>query len=136
MTSIMDLPKKTILYVDDDQDDCELFAEGLTVIDSTIVLLTANSGQQALDILFHAKNSSYFPSFVVLDMNMPVMDGRRIVEEMKKDDAFSLLPIVIFTTSPYEKYNKYWEEHNIKVISKPTKISEFPDVVSKIINLH
>lgn len=63
-----------ILAVDDDPEDFEFFTEAVMDIDKSIVVLTATNGQQALDLL---NNLIIAPDFIFLDINMPVMDGRK-----------------------------------------------------------
>lgn len=59
----------------------------------------ANNGQVALDILSSIKNNADLPDFILLDLNMPVMDGLELLSIIRKDDRLCMIPVVIHTTS-------------------------------------
>jgi len=86
----------TILYVDDDRDDCELFTEAFHNIDQSIVCLTATDGQHALQLLAAVAE---LPDYIFLDVNMPVMDGKSCLVELKNNERFKNIPVVIYSTT-------------------------------------
>jgi CheY-like chemotaxis protein len=86
----------TILYADDDKDDRELLSEALEQIDPTISCITAHDGQEALTIL---ENEEVLPDYIFLDVNMPVMDGKKCLTELKKDKKLRNIPVVIYSTT-------------------------------------
>lgn len=86
----------TILYADDDKDDRELLSEALGKIDPSISCITAHDGREALSIL---ENKETLPDYIFLDVNMPVMDGKRCLAELKKDVALRNIPVVICSTT-------------------------------------
>ena len=86
----------TILYVDDDRDDREIFREAVKSIDETVVCLTANNGLEALSML---DLQNPLPDVVFLDINMPFMDGLTCLAEIKSNQKTAHLPVIIFTTS-------------------------------------
>ncbi len=86
----------TILYADDDADDCEIMAEALLQIDPSISFITASDGREALKVLDHIGN---LPDTVFLDVNMPVMDGRECLRAMKDNVRFRDIPVIIYSTT-------------------------------------
>lgn len=88
--------KMTILYADDDVDDCELVVEALEKIDPKINCVMANDGLDALRIL---NEDDKLPDYIFLDVNMPVMDGKNCLIELKKDDRLKEIPVVIYSTT-------------------------------------
>jgi CheY-like chemotaxis protein len=64
-----------------------------------INIVVANNGQVALDILSSAKNDADLPKFILLDLNMPVMDGLELLSIIRKDKILRMIPVVIHTTS-------------------------------------
>jgi CheY-like chemotaxis protein len=86
----------TILYADDDKDDRELLSEALGKIDPSISCITAHDGREALSIL---ENKEALPDYIFLDVNMPVMDGRKCLTELKKDVTLRNIPVVICSTT-------------------------------------
>jgi CheY-like chemotaxis protein len=85
----------TILYVDDDPDDRQLFLEAVRSIDDKIVCATANDGLDGLSWL----ESHTLPDVVFMDINMPLMNGKICLAEIKSNEKTSQLPVIIFTTS-------------------------------------
>ncbi len=86
----------TILYVDDDGDDREIFRDAVTSIDESIVCVTATNGLDALSFL---ESQTQLPDIVFLDINMPLMNGKTCLAEIKSNKKFAHLPVIIFTTS-------------------------------------
>ena len=93
--------KKTFLIVDDDSDDYDLFCEAVSDIDSEARCFTAINGEDALKKL--GKMAPQLPDFIFLDLNMPRMDGRECLLELKKDIKLRNIPVIIFTTSSAQK---------------------------------
>jgi len=64
----------------------------------SIDLIQSENGQEALDYLEQCTKSE-LPYFILLDLNMPIMDGIEFLVALRKDDRFSTIPVVIHTTS-------------------------------------
>jgi CheY-like chemotaxis protein len=90
-----------ILYVDDDPDDRQVFQEALKSIDENCICATAKDGLDALTYL----GSNALPDLIFLDINMPLMNGKTCLAEIKGNKITAHLPVIIFTTShnPVEK---------------------------------
>lgn len=86
----------TILYVDDDGDDREIFREAVKTIDESVVCYTAQNGLDALSFL---EIQQPLPDVVFLDINMPLMNGATCLTEIKANKKTAHLPVIIFTTS-------------------------------------
>jgi two-component system response regulator len=124
---------KLILHIDDDQDDRDLVRQAMASIDPSIILREAKDGKKAIDFLHQAKLFGDLPRLIILDINMPVMDGYDTFKEISKDDKLSLIPIVVFTTSCNENELNFWKEKNIAVIAKPASFTEFTNSIEKIL---
>jgi len=90
-----------VLYVDDDPDDRQIFLEAIRSIDENLSCATAKDGLQALSYL----GSNALPDIIFLDINMPLMNGKTCLAEIRANKNTSDLPVIIFTTStdPREK---------------------------------
>lgn len=88
---------KTILLVDDDNDDTELFVEALQEIDSHITCIVATNGKEAIDKLEQA--SAARPDIIFLDINMPGMNGWQCLTQVKEHPGNSQIPVIIYSTS-------------------------------------
>src|SRR5687768_3675924 len=85
-----------LLYVDDDSEDKEIFSEALSQIDPAILCLTASDGEEGLAKLALLLTP---PDFIFLDLNMPRMNGKEMLKELKKSPKFSTIPVIIYSTS-------------------------------------
>lgn len=85
-----------ILNVDDDQEDREFFCMALREIDHSAICLTAGSGIEALAIL---RNQTPLPDYIFLDINMPMMDGKQCLKELKSIPELKDLPVIMYSTS-------------------------------------
>lgn len=89
-------PPKNILLIDDDDDDQEIFLAALKHISGSIKFSGENNASHALDKLSGRLLS---PDLIFLDLNMPVMNGRQFLKEIKQRETLRNIPVVIFTTS-------------------------------------
>jgi len=86
----------TIMIVDDDIDDCDIFCEALSDINPAIECIRVGNGQEALRML---ECTERLPQLIFLDLNMPRMGGRQCLAEIKKNNRLMHIPVVIYTTS-------------------------------------
>ena len=97
----------TILMADDDPDDQMLAKEALTEARLANKLYFVEDGEELLDYLHnrgkYAEQPSPRPGLILLDLNMPKMDGRQALKEIKQDADLRRIPIVVLTTSSAEE---------------------------------
>lgn len=97
------LRRAAILMADDDPDDRELTRKALTAASVDFDFHTVGNGEELLDYLRrHRRDKSeaaQWPDLILLDLNMPVMDGREALAEIKRDDDLRRIPIIVLTTS-------------------------------------
>ncbi len=91
---------KTFMIVDDDSEDCSFFCEAVTEIDADVQVVIAINGE---DALMKLREMNTLPDFLFLDLNMPRMDGRQCLAELKKDFKLKHIPVIIFTTSSSQR---------------------------------
>ena len=89
---------KIVLYADDDMDDKLWVTDACKAIDSTLEMRFLENGKNVFSYLEHAKESEY-PSLIVLDLNMPEMDGRQTLKAVKSHPHYKDIPVAIVTTS-------------------------------------
>ncbi len=98
----------TILMADDDEDDRVLTKDALAAARIVNDLHFVGDGVELLEYLrrqgrFADPGDSPAPGLVLLDLNMPRMDGREVLAEMKHDPALHRIPVVVLTTSANEE---------------------------------
>lgn len=89
--------QRNIYLADDDDDDRMMFVDALHEVDSSVVLTQAEDGQQLLEIL--SDDPDPLPEVIILDINMPKVDGLECLEQIKQNTNFKKLPIVMLSTS-------------------------------------
>jgi CheY-like chemotaxis protein len=87
---------RSIVLIDDDMDDHEIFRIACAQIDSNIEVVSCENGEQALDML---NTKPITPDFIFLDLNMPRLNGIEVLEEIKKNELLSTIPVIVYTTS-------------------------------------
>ena len=124
--------KPVILYAEDDFDDFESIKEALDQLSDQHVLLQANNGQEAVSFI---ENATVLPSLIVLDLNMPVMDGKEVLLWLKERDGYKNIPVMIFTTSSREEDVKICQKHGCTFFRKPTLYRDLLHVAQTMLNL-
>jgi len=125
----------SLLIVDDDADDRMLFIEAVKEVDEDIECITANDGQQALELLQNEDSS--LPDLIFLDIRMPRLSGKKCLAELKKDERLKHIPVIIYTTSREVEESKELKEMGAyHFISKPSNTQEIYYLVSLAIEEH
>lgn len=124
-------PKK-ILCVDDDHDDCFLLRESIQRL-SDVVVENAFNGEKALEVLDNQKLSGDLPCLIVMDINMPSMDGIKTIEAIKKDSQLKNIPVVVFSTSLKTLDKEYIKTQNIESLTKPLDWSSYKEIAQKLL---
>lgn len=88
--------KKIILLVDDDDDDRFFFKGAIDNLGDQYTLIEAIHGLAGINKL---NDMQPLPDFIFVDINMPYMDGTLFLSEVKNDDRFKDIPVIIYTTS-------------------------------------
>ncbi|HTJ56721.1 MAG TPA: response regulator [Devosiaceae bacterium] len=124
-----------VLLVEDNPADIRLTREGLKEAKVANVLNAVMDGRKALDYLHRRgdyKNACK-PDVVILDLNLPGMDGREVLRQMKADPVLRLIPVVIMTSSEAETdIMKAYELYANCFITKPLDLTTFLQVVHAI----
>ena len=125
------MPQVDILLVEDSPGDVRLTIEALADAKITV----ASDGLEALEILQQKGDFSEAtrPDLILLDLNMPRMDGRELQGIIKADDSLRNIPVVVLTTSQSEK--DILESYDLRAncyITKPVDLDQFLVVVNSI----
>jgi chemotaxis family two-component system response regulator Rcp1 len=121
-----------ILLVEDNEGDIVLAREALEEarIKNRITVIT--DGEKALEYLFCNDNNRK-PDLILLDMNLPKVNGMEVLAKIKADEALKIIPVVMLTTSTSEQdvleaYRNYVNCY----INKPIDLEEFIVVIKNI----
>jgi chemotaxis family two-component system response regulator Rcp1 len=133
------IPKKDkpteVLLVEDSPGDVRLTREAFREANNSIRLHVASDGVEAMTFLkregIHAEAPR--PDIILLDLNLPKMDGREVLAHIKEDSSLRTIPIVILTTSIAEAdIVKSYELSANCYLSKPVQLEEFESLVKSI----
>jgi CheY-like chemotaxis protein len=124
-----------ILVVDDDDADALMISEALEGSETRASVERVADGREALDYL--RREGTYAqasrPDLILLDLNMPRMDGRETLEAIKSDERLKAIPVVILTTSGAELDIVASYEHRANAyVTKPFGLDEFETTVRHI----
>jgi CheY-like chemotaxis protein len=124
-----------VLLVEDSPGDARLTEVAFRAADETIVLHVTADGVEAMAFLRHegVHLGSPRPDLILLDLNLPKMDGREVLTHIKEDDSLKLIPTVILTTSSAESdiLRSYELQANC-YLSKPVQLDAFDELVRSI----
>ena len=104
-------------------------------LDPSIRVASALNGVEALSFLQGAKQRGELPCLVIMDINMPQMDGKQALTLIKKDDDLSKVPVVIFTTSSSTLDRSFAAHHGVEMITKPIRHRELYDSVKRLLSM-
>lgn len=122
-----------ILYIDDDQDDLMIFGDSIGKLYPGITVITAESGEEGMAMLKNMEQDGQpFPSLVVLDMNMPRMDGRQVLQEIKR--RWNEIPVVIFTTSSNQLDIEFCKRFGTECITKPMNYKNLNNTIQLLVS--
>ena len=127
----------TVLLAEDDPGHARLIEKNLRRSGIANDIITVGDGQQALDYLRaegeHQGRRDRAPVLVLLDLNMPVLDGYQVLQRMKADERTRRIPVVILTTTddPREVSRCYALGCNVYV-TKPVDYQQFSEAVRKL----
>jgi len=129
---------KEILLVEDNPDDVELTRLAFEEANVANHLVVVRDGAEALDYLFargrHAgRDPAELPSIVLLDLNLPKLDGREVLQAIRADPATRELPVIVLTTSaePFDVEASYALGVN-SYIQKPVDFEQFVWAVRQV----
>jgi two-component system, chemotaxis family, response regulator Rcp1 len=135
--SIKDTKPVVILLVEDNPGDARLTQEALKEGKVLNELHIASDGVEA--IAFLNREGKYVsaprPDIILLDLNLPRMDGREVLAIIKNDPMFKRIPVVILTTSKAEEdIIRTYDLHANCYITKPVDLDQFLNVVQMVEN--
>lgn len=127
-----------VLLVEDDPGDQELTRRALAEDILRTELHITVDGEDALDYLhkrgaYAGEGAAPRPDLVLLDLNMPKVDGREVLKQMREDEALKSIPVVVMTTSDQETdILRSYDLGCSSYITKPVDLLKFADVIREL----
>ncbi len=132
----MDNKKFTILSIEDNKPDFILLEKALNKIqDISLDIINIDNGKNALDFLYKKGEyqSAPTPNIIILDINLPVINGKEILKTIKNDDCYKVIPVIVFSTSDY--YSDIEEAYRLYANSYITKTFDIHELYKKITDI-
>ena len=125
-----------ILLVDDDPEDRAIIQEAMETIEAGDIIHFAENGEQALEILEQGVQTNQLPCIVVLDLNMPRLNGTETLRLIRANEQLKDISVVIYSTSinPLEK-EKCMRLGANEYITKPLSYKESTFTARKLLDL-
>jgi len=133
-----DAEEVTILLVEDDPGHARLIEKNLRRSNITNDIVTVSDGQQAMDYLFREDRSASAdewppPLLVLLDLNMPVLDGYQVLERIKADERTKHIPVIILTTTDdIREVSRCYDLGCNVYVTKPVDYQQFSEAIRKL----
>ena len=129
------MPEVHILLVEDNEGDVVLTLEALREAKLKNKISVVRDGEQALEFLY--RKGTYTgeepPQLILLDINLPKMDGKEVLNRVKTDADLKKIPVIILTTSSSEKdILEAYNNHANCYITKPVDLDKFIAVIHTI----
>jgi len=121
-----------VLLIDDDHDDHEFFVEAVRDIDSSIQCSSMFDSEEALKFL--KEGNHQLPDMIVLDTNMPKLNGRQILAEIKNDPNLKNIPVVVYSSFFSDRDNDEFSKMGVThYLAKPSKFGDFKMLLKEIL---
>jgi CheY-like chemotaxis protein len=135
---------KTVVIIDDDQDDLDMLKETLETIDSSMRCICFSSPVEALHVLFNGLITT--PHFIFTDINMPGMTGNEVVEELRNKQEYDQTVITVSSTCMFDDISKklkklganytFTKQHSMSILQQTVEtilMHPRPSVVTKFL---
>jgi CheY-like chemotaxis protein len=126
-------PKNIVFYADDDLDDLELVKEAFTQYSDNVDVITATDGSKALAFLNSLTRKDTLPCLIILDINMPVINGKEVLVRIRELDHLQSVPVVLFTTSSQPLDRNFAKRYNAGFMTKPIDVKQMVFIADEFI---
>jgi CheY-like chemotaxis protein len=124
---------KRLFIIDDDVEDQEIFMEAVREVDDSIQIYSSTSGEDALKQL--EREVVVLPDLIFLDLNMPKLNGKQVLKEIKNTRALKRIPVIMYSTSfapmDIEEINRLGAAHHLL---KPSRFDELCKSLNTILS--
>ena len=125
--------RNVVFYADDDLDDLELVKDAFAQYSKNVEVLTATDGSKALSYLSNLKKYDTLPCLIILDVNMPVINGKETLLRLREIEHFQDIPVVLFTTSSQPMDKSFAKKYNAGFITKPIDVKQMEVIADQFI---
>jgi CheY-like chemotaxis protein len=130
------MERKKILLADDDADDREIFERVLSRKDNVDLIQSVENGKEVLDYLNQLPSFTELPDLIILDHNMPKMNGMETLQMLKSTPRYEGITVVIYSTySDNSLTQKCISLGAAMVLSKPATLNEYEASIGRFLQI-
>lgn len=126
-------PKHIVLYADDDEDDLMLVQEAFASYNASVEVITVSDGTEALRYLKELSAVDPAPCLIILDVNMPRMNGKDALKEIRRLQRFEEIPVTLFTTSSLPLDRSFAEKYKAYFFTKPIDVNQMAVIADQFV---
>jgi CheY-like chemotaxis protein len=126
-------PKNIVFYADDDPDDLQLVQDAFSEFTREVEVITRSNGSEALSWLESLSEFDSLPCLIILDVNMPVVDGKQVLRLLRSMERFAEVPVVLFTTSSLPSDRAFAEKYGAGFITKPLQYKQMEQITDEFV---
>lgn len=124
--------KPFILIAEDDPDDALMLKDAFSEINQTTITFL-NNGKLLIEHIQELLPTKKLPNLILIDLNMPVLDGRSVIKELKKHDETKNIPLIVLSTSKNkDDIDSVLALGANEFFTKPASFSDLVSITSKI----
>jgi len=125
---------KHVLIVEDDLDDQDLLEEAMSRANPSVQLKFMENGLSALEYLNSLKDTRQpLPQLIILDLNMPYINGLQTYKKLQADAVLNNIPIVVFTSSQNPNDRELFERMGVLFLTKPYNFTNMNEIVQRML---
>jgi CheY-like chemotaxis protein len=125
--------KRVVLYADDDLEDLDFVREALKSYANNIELRTFTDASELLKFSRMSARGGIFPCLIILDINMPGLNGKEALKILRDISGYEDVPVVLFTTSTLPFDLQFAERHGAELITKPLNAEQMNLTLKKFL---
>ena len=126
-------PRNIVFYADDDIDDLELVKDAFAQYSDNVEVVTVTDGSKALSYLSNLTQNDNLPCLIILDINMPIINGKEVLLRLREMGHLQSVPVVLFTTSSQPIDKSFAKKYNAGFITKPIDVKQMAYIADQFI---
>lgn len=126
--------KNFVVYIDDDPDDLMFVKESLAHYEETLEVITFQKSPEGYNYLLNLENAGRKPCLIILDINMPALSGKELLQALRVIPFYDETPIILFTTSNSQNDEQFALLHKAGFVSKPMNAVDMKLIADEFLN--
>lgn len=126
-------PKRLVLYADDDRDDRHFVRTALFSREADIELKTFPNAIALLQFILDQDEDEPLPCLIILDVNMPQMNGKEALKNLRSFKKYKDVPVILFSTSTLPSDFLFAEDHKAAFFTKPLNENQMEIIIEKFL---